>query len=314
MSSIFLSYVEASGGPLKVGYYRKACPSAESMVRNAVSAAYASDTGVAAALIRLHFHDCFVRGCDASVLLDSKPGRPAEKASPMNSGLAGFDVIDAAKAEIESRCPSTVSCADILAFAARDAVFKAGGIRYNVPAGRRDGRVSLEEEAAWNLPDAYSNLTQLRDNFARKGLSLQEMVVLSGAHSIGDAHCSAFSRRLYSFNATHATDPSLDWAYADYLKTKCPRQGSDPVVPFDPVTPVQLDNNYYRNLKAHKGLLASDQTLWSSVLTRKMVKGHVDHPSAWASRFAAAMVRMGSIEVLVGRDGEIRKKCRVLNY
>ncbi|XAR48700.1 Peroxidase [Bertholletia excelsa] len=213
-----------------------------------------------------YVHGLSLQGCEASVLLDSTPRRPAEKASTINSGLAGFEVIDTAKAEIESRYPNTVSCADILAFAARDAVFKAGSICYNVPPGRHDGRVSLEEEAAGNLPGAFSNVTQLTDNFAHKGLSLQEMVVLSGAHLIGDGPCSAFSRSvdvrlfhfsqlkvntegnklcvvflcrcLYSFNATHPTESSLDWAYANYLKAKCPRQGNDPVVPFDPATPV----------------------------------------------------------------------------
>ncbi|XVF66228.1 hypothetical protein PTKIN_Ptkin10aG0018800 [Pterospermum kingtungense] len=170
-----------------------------------------------------------------------------------------------------------------------------------------------------NLPDAFFNVTQLKQNFAQKGLSLEEMVTLSGAHSIGDSHCSSFFKRLYSFNKTFAQDPSMDPSYASFLKTKCPMQlktrstSPDPLVPFDPVTPNRLANNYYKNLKSSRGLLASDQVLWDSVLTRKLVKKNVNHPRTWAAKFAAAMVHMGSIDVLTGKQGEIRKNCRVVN-
>ncbi|XP_022761219.1 peroxidase 5-like [Durio zibethinus] len=235
-----------------------------------------------------------------------------------NKGVQGFQIIDEAKAKIEAQCPNTVSCSDILAFAARDSVNLAGGLYYDVPSGRRDGRVSSIAEVTKNLPDAFFNVTELKENFARKGLSIEEMVTLSGAHSIGDSHCSSFSKRLYSFNKTFAQDPSMDPSYASFLKTKCPqplntRTSPDPLVPFDPVTPNQLDNNYYKNLKSSRGLLASDQVLWNSVLTRNLAKENVNHPSAWAAKFAAAMVHMGSIDVLTGNQGEIRKNCRVVN-
>ncbi|KDP27791.1 hypothetical protein JCGZ_18871 [Jatropha curcas] len=302
--------------PLKKGFYKKSCPLAETIVRSTVKNAFANDTGIPPALIRLHFHDCFVRGCDASILLDSTPGSKAEKESMGNKGVGGFEVIDEAKAKMETYCPNTVSCADIIAFAARDSVLLAGGIYYEVPSGRRDGTKSLIHEVSKNLPDSFFNVIQLKDNFANKGLSLEEMVTLSGAHSIGDSHCSSFSKRLYSFNATHGQDPSMDSAYASFLKTKCPKpvnNGIDPLVSFDPSTPTRLDNNYYRNLKMNKGLLFSDQVLWSNSLTKSMVKSNINHPGSWASKFASAMVHMGSIEVITGSNGEVRKNCRVLN-
>lgn len=314
----FLSY-SAKVASLQVGFYRKTCPSAEAIVESVVSQAYANDSGIAPALIRLHFHDCFVRGCDASVLLNSVPGNVAEKDSPANFGVQGFELIDEAKAKIEAQCPNTVSCADIIAFAARDGVSKAGGIHYAVPSGRRDGTISRAYEAAENLPMATSNVTVLRENFARKGLSLEEMVTLSGAHSIGDSHCSNFVYRLYSFNSKYSQDPSLDPAYANYLRSQCPRisrsgsTGPNQVVPFDPTTPDRLDNHYYKNLEKHKGLLFSDQVLWTTPSTRKMVKNNADHENLWARKFAAAMVRMGSTEILTGTQGEIRKNCHFVN-
>ena len=248
--------------------------------------------------------------------MESTPRNQAEKENIANKPLRGFEVIYEAKTQLEAQCPQTVSCADIIAFAARDSAYKVGGISYMVPSGRRDGRVSHIDEPNDNLPAFDFNAKKLKKWFAKKGLSLDEMVTLSGAHSIGVSHCSSFSKRLYTFNATHPQDPSMDPKFARALKTKCPKNaGNDyPItVPLDVLTPHRLDNKYYTDLKNHNGLLTSDQTLSSSSSTVEIVRNNAKQGEIWAYKFAAAMVKMGYIEVITGSQGEIRKDCKFVN-
>lgn len=67
-----------------------------------------------------------IKGCDGSILIESKAGSKmlAEKDAAVNKDLRveGFDSVKKAKALVESKCPGVVSCADILAIAARDYV------------------------------------------------------------------------------------------------------------------------------------------------------------------------------------------------
>ncbi|KAG0466699.1 hypothetical protein HPP92_018279 [Vanilla planifolia] len=254
----------AIGAGLSVGYYEFTCPSAEQVVYETIAAAYANNPGIAPGLIRMFFHDCFVRGCDASVLLDSTPGNEAEKdALPNNPSLHGFDVIDAAKSALEAVCPETVSCADVVAFAARDSATLSGDIYFEVPAGRRDGLVSLAAEALANLPSPLSNASTLVEAFAKKNLTAAEM-------------------RECPFNDASS--------------------GNTTVV-LDTLTPVVLDNLYYVGLKLGLGLFTSDAALLTDGRLREQVGQNALFGELWAYRFARAMVKMGKIEVKTGTEG-----------
>jgi peroxidase len=62
-----------------------------------------------------------LQGCDASILLDGSGSIISEKVSnPNRNSARGFEIIDEIKSALERQCPHTVSCADILAIAARD--------------------------------------------------------------------------------------------------------------------------------------------------------------------------------------------------
>ncbi|KAL6589677.1 hypothetical protein ACP70R_050262 [Stipagrostis hirtigluma subsp. patula] len=309
----------ATTGPLQPNFYAATCPQAEAVVRQEVVRAVHGDVGLAAGLVRMHFHDCFVRGCDASILLESTEGNTAERDDPVNNpSLRGFEVVDGAKARLEDACPGVVSCADILAYAARDSVALSGGPRYEVPGGRRDGTVSMASEVADNIPAPTFTLDQLTQSFAAKGLTQEEMVTLSGAHTIGRAHCTAFSDRLYNFSATGAADPAMDPAFLAQLRRACPAGGDgavDPalVVPMEPRTPYALDALYYWGVLRNRGLFVSDQALLSSPPTAAQVRQSAYGGYPWKLKFAAAMVKMGQIQVLTGSSGQIRSKCSLVN-
>ncbi|XP_074319092.1 peroxidase 5-like [Silene latifolia] len=304
---------------LTVGFYATSCPSVETIVRQEVTKGFNKNSGIAAGLVRMHFHDCFVRGCDASILIDSNTTNTAEKDSPANNpSLRGFEVIDSAKTKIEAQCKKTVSCADILAFAARDSVVLTKGPFYDVPAGRRDGRVSLVSEVLQHLPGPTLTVDQLTQNFAKKGLTLDEMVTLSGAHTLGRSHCTTIvnvDNRLYNFNGTNTTDPTLHPTYAAQLKQQCPQGSNDgsSAVPMDPGSDSVTDVSYYTSILANRGLFTSDQTLMTNATTASQVIQNAGSQDLWFSKFKAAMVNMGKIEVLTSTAGEIRTNCRVIN-
>ncbi|XP_075496667.1 peroxidase 5-like [Primulina tabacum] len=308
------SQVEAQ---LRVDFYNNTCPNAESIIWEEVKGAFFRDKGIAPGLVRMHFHDCFVRGCDGSILIKTTPGNKAEEDGPPNAGtLRGFEVIDSAKARLEQECRGVVSCADILAYAARDSVVITKGLGWDVPAGRRDGRISRAEETL-DIPAPFFNLDQLTQAFAKKQLSQDDMIALSGAHTIGRAHCTSFSDRLYNFNSTNRPDPTLNPLYAYILRLQCPRspQGTvdpDRVVQMN-LSPTTFENSYYANVIRNGGLFTSDQALTTSPESLAEVQEYAMSNKKWLQDFADAMIKMSKIEVLTGSAGEIRGNCRVIN-
>ncbi|KAJ4975417.1 hypothetical protein NE237_000523 [Protea cynaroides] len=301
---------------LSVDYYKKTCPQIEQLVGSVTYQQFHQSPISGPATIRLFFHDCFVEGCDASILISSKPGSSslAEKDAYDNKNLPveAFDSINRAKSLIETKCPGVVSCADILAIAARDFIHLAGGPYYQVKKGRMDGRVSMATRVSSNIPRANSTVDDLLKLFASKGLSQNDLVVLSGAHTIGFAHCEHFVNRLYNYKGTKKPDPSIDPRLLKALRMSCPATGgnTDVVAPFDITTPFVFDHVYYKNLQVKMGLLATDQTLFLDPRTRPVVVSLGNDKQKFFQAFSQAMDKMGTIGVRKGgNNGEIRRDC-----
>ncbi|XP_077236795.1 peroxidase 16-like [Tasmannia lanceolata] len=314
LSFIILPTVSAH---LRQNYYHRTCPNVESIVRSAVTKKFQQTFVTASGTLRLFFHDCFVRGCDASVLLTS-PESMAEKDSPDDISLAGdgFDTVIKAKAavDLDPMCRNKVSCADILAMATRDVVALTGGPSYAVELGRLDGRISTKASVKHNLPNPTFNLDQLNSMFAFKGLTQTDMIALSGAHTIGFSHCGKFSKRIYNFQRGRAVDPTLNATYSRQLMQMCPRI-VDPriAINMDPITPQLFDNVYYKNLQQGKGLFTSDQSLFTDLRSRATVNLFAANSTAFQQAFVVAITKLGRVGVKTGNEGEIRRDCSAVN-
>ncbi|GAU36831.1 hypothetical protein TSUD_320700 [Trifolium subterraneum] len=205
---------------LSFGYYHKSCPQFESTLHNKVKEWIKKDETLAASLLRLHFHDCSVRG--------------------------------------------------------------------------------------------HENITSLIEYFQSKGLTVLDLVVLSGAHTIGRTTCGSIQNRLYNYQGTGKPDPSIDAKYLNFLKRKC-RWASE-YVDLDATTPKTFDRMYYINLKKNMGLLSTDQWLQSDPRTSPLVSALSASPSVFEHQFAVSMSKFGVIDVLTEEDeGEIRTNCNYVN-
>ncbi|TKY72364.1 Peroxidase 15 [Spatholobus suberectus] len=170
---------------LDPSFYRKTCPNVHSIVLQVVSSVAQKDPRMLASLVRLHFHDCFVQGCDASILLNNTATIVSEQqALPNNNSIRGLDVVNQIKTAVENICPGVVSCADILTLAAEISSVLAGGPCWKVPLGRRDSLTANRTLANQNLPAPFFNLTQLKAAFKVQGLNTTDLVALSDTISI----------------------------------------------------------------------------------------------------------------------------------
>ncbi|KAK9090103.1 hypothetical protein Sjap_023280 [Stephania japonica] len=302
-------------GKLSENFYASTCPNVEMIVRQAVMTKLSQTFITVPGTLRLFFHDCFIEGCDASIMIES-PSNDAEKDAKDNISLAGdgFDTVVKAKQAVEAICPGVVSCADVLAIAARDVVALTGGPTFNIELGRQDGLISQASRVKGSLPEPDFDLATLTSLFSKHNLNQVDLVALSGAHTVGFSHCDRFANRLYSFSPSSKVDPSLDPAYAQQLMDSCPKN-VDPTVAInmDPQTPRLFDNMYYQNLVAGKGLFTSDVELFKDPATKAVVVDFANNPFNFNRAFATAMIKLGRTGVKTGNEGEIRRDCASFN-
>lgn len=297
---------------LSWSFYRKSCPDLKSIVKKRIDFFLSKDITQAAGILRLHFHDCFVQGCDASILLDGSASGPSEQSAPPNLSLRAqaFKIINDIKENVEAICPNTVSCADITTLAARESVKKAGGPSYRVPLGRRDGlSFAFKNVTVANLPAPTSNITTLINAFSKKSLDKTDLVALSGGHTIGIGHCSSFSNRLYP-----TQDMSVEESFAQRLYKICPTNTTNSTTVLDIRSPNVFDNKYFVDLVERQALFTSDHSLLSNSKTKKIVHSFANNQTLFFQKFRRAIIKMGQVGVLTGKLlGEIRSNCSALN-
>ncbi|KAL3829203.1 hypothetical protein ACJIZ3_018005 [Penstemon smallii] len=304
---------------LKRHFYKKfnICYNVEPYVLHQVKLWWDQDKSISAKLLKVLYADCMVNGCDASILLD---GPQTEKTAAQNSqlGLNAFILIDKIKTVLNERCKGpVVSCSDILNIAVRDALHLGGAPSYPVLLGRRDG---VESNAAWvDLPLPSISKEEGLAFFQSKGLDLNDYVTLLGAHTLGKTHCGYVHDRLYNFNKTGKPDPVMSKSSLDKLKQQCPvslnKGQQDPTVFLtDKYGPqYKFSNAYYSNVLSYDSVLKVDQDILFNNNMQEFVLDYAFSFEHFRKGFALSVSRMGSLKVLTGKQGEIRRSCRFTN-
>jgi len=123
--------------------------------------------------------------------------------------------------------------------------------------------------------------------------------------------CRFFRSRIYN-------ETNIDPRFAAEEQRECPFEGGDDnLSAFDSTTPFRLDNAFYKNLLRQRGLVHSDQQLFTNIDTDNRTRDQVIRYSRdmgkFRKDFADAMVKMSMITPLLGSDGQIRENCRMIN-
>lgn len=192
---------------------------------------------------------------------------------------------------------------------------QVGGPYWDVPLGRKDSKTAMKELAETNMPTAEEGLLSLISKFLYQGLSVTDLVALSGAHTIGMARCENFRQRIYGdFEASSPTSIT----YLNNLRQTCPPIGGDNnTTAMDYLTPYYFDNSFFQQLLRGEGVLNSDQQLYSSffgVETKQLVIKYAHDAIAFFQQFSDSMVKLGNItngDNFV--EGEVRSNCRFVN-
>ncbi|CAM8997544.1 unnamed protein product [Rhodiola kirilowii] len=313
--SLYSAYNFVVCSQLDSNHYAKTCPKLHSIVATGLKTALKTDPRIAASLLRLHYTDCFVNGCDASILLDDTKGFKGEKNAVQNrNSVRGYEVIDHIKSQVEKACPLTVSCADILTLAAKESVVTSGGPSWKVLLGRRDGLTASEKAANEQLPAPSEPIVAIYNKFKAKGLNATDLLVLSASHSIGFAQCASFRYRLINYNGTGKADPNMNPKLRADLQAACPNAAADnKLYPLDPPSPYKFDLSYYNNLLSNGGVLESDLYMMADRLLASWVVNYSKDQKLFFKDYAESMIRLENVGVITAPKGQIRKNCRLVN-
>ncbi|KAF6993611.1 hypothetical protein CFC21_010478 [Triticum aestivum] len=273
-------------------------------------------------LIRLLFHDCFVNGCDGSVLLETSringTDGKTEMTSAFNGGLRGLEVIQNIKKNLGTKY--NITCTDAVIYAAREAVYllSKGKIAYNVTGpGRMDGVISRSEDPAKFLPTPSFTFDQLKESFRNKSLSTDDVIALSGAHAIGVAHrmfvdvntldTPVSYQKAVAVELSNGTDVIKNnvrdfGAASGYMDNNKERMEAKGV----------LDNSFYNAISQKMALFPSDRVLWEGAKAK--VTGYKDKADTWYIEFGNSMEKLSKLPATSDPSKiEIREVCSKTN-
>ncbi|KAH9611406.1 hypothetical protein KSS87_009717 [Heliosperma pusillum] len=303
---LLMTFVGNCHGELRLGYYAGKCGNinVEEAVFYIVKNHYVEEKDTVADFVRLQFHDCFVRGCDASVLLE---GPNTELRSERDSTVAGMDIVEEIKVTLDKYCPGVVSCADIIVLGARSAAYLGGANWYDVETGRKDGRVSIAGEAQSSLPGPGIPVASAIQLFAQHGLNTEDFVVLLGCHTVGTTHCPNIESRLYNFGGFGKSDPSINPSLLYELQQICPfgkNSNNQAFLDQTKGSEFVMDNAFYLRILEGKGVLQIDQMIAYDPLTYGYVQSLAYNPGLFAAKIGPAMRKMAQYGVIL--EGEVR--------
>ncbi|XP_014523512.1 peroxidase 20-like [Vigna radiata var. radiata] len=133
-------------------------------------------------------------------------------------------------------------------------------VRHNVEVAllnnprRKDSLESSFSGANLFIPAPNSSLEVVIDNFKQQGLDIEDLVTLSGNHTIGRARCLNFRQRIYEAEDEyhHVNDRYKRYTtFRRILRFICPVEveGRDnKFAPLDLQTPKRFDNQYFINI------------------------------------------------------------------
>ncbi|KAE8782620.1 Peroxidase 47 [Hordeum vulgare] len=294
-------------------------PEMQKAVRDIVEAA---SPDLLPGLIRLLFHDCFVNGCDGSVLLNTSrmagSDGKTEMTSGFNVGLRGLDVIQKIKATLWPTYG--ITCTDAVIYGAREAVYLLSNkqIAYDVDGpGRKDGVISRSEDPARFLPTPSFTFEQLKESFRNQSLEPEDVIVLSGAHAVGVAHRTFFDINTVGTPLSYQIAVARELSNGAGVVKNNVRDFNPPLSDYKDDNEQRkaakgvLDNSFYNTISQNMALFPSDRVLWKDAETN--VIGYKNNVGTWYTDFAISMAKLGRLPAPWGAPWEYRKVCNATN-
>ncbi|CAM0880887.1 unnamed protein product [Alopecurus aequalis] len=258
---------------LAYNFYRTSCPNAEAIVKSVTSAQVAANPALAGRLLRLHFHDCFVQGCDASILLDNPQN---EKSAPPNGSVGGYEVETGRRDGSSSLASNTGT---LPSFSANFAALVQSFANQGLDVGDLVALSGAHTIGKATCGSVTSRLYQGNATVVDPLLDSTLATVLINKCPNPNASPSS--------SATSTVPVDLD--------------GN---------TPLKFDGIYYTNLQNKRGLLASDAALMQNAAAATIVND-LTNPIKFYAAFAMSMKKMGRVNVLTAKNGKgkIRAQC-----